>query len=75
MEFVILRCVVTQGAKMSDQRKQQNQQRGGGQKPGKQQQQQPKKKPGPGEQQAEHDKKWRETEDPSLLPDTEQGGR
>jgi hypothetical protein len=65
---------------MSDQRKQQNQQGGkggqqggGGQKPGQQQQQQPNKKPGPGEQQAERDKKWRELEDPSLLPDMEQG--
>jgi hypothetical protein len=45
---------------MSEQR---NQQQGGGgqQKPGQQQQQQPNKKRGAGEQQAEVDKKWRES--------------
>jgi hypothetical protein len=48
---------------------QRRQQGGGGRKPGQQQQQQPNKKRGPGEQQAELDKKWRELEDPSLLPD------
>jgi hypothetical protein len=42
----------------------------------KQQQQSNKKKFGKaGEQQAKLDKKWSEAEDPSLLPNTEQGGR